>query len=348
MKLITRKHKEDREQVLKLSGFLSEEYALSSETQGRRNPEERVSQWRTEYERDYDRIIYSEAFRRLRNKTQVVLMPLDQLLTTRMTHSYEVLQVALRNCSHLGLNETLAAAIALGHDLGHIPFGHAGESALTKIMKDLLHDPSYEFHHARYGLDIVDRVEKGGRGLNLTEEVRDGILKHSLGASGLDKDMDLPITYEGKVVRLADKLAYTCSDLEDALRLEMIRESDIPQAEFKLLGPRKSKWIGSLNRNFVEMSIAEGDICLKGDHLDAFEVLRSFMYKNVYGGGKLKAEFKKAKRMIELVFDHVMENRFSDLDQKEAAYKTLDVVAGMTDQSLLTYFQEEFVPQRVY
>jgi len=347
LKLITRKQKEEAEIRLIDSGLLSDAYTLSSSSRGRAK-EERDTEWRTCFERDVDRIIYSKAYRRLRNKTQVVLSPTEQHLTTRMTHTEEVYKVACGICSHLGLNRTLAEAIARGHDLGHTPFGHAGESALTRIMRELTGDKGYQFHHARYGLDIVDRIEKNGEGLNLTEEVRDGILKHSLGASGLDKIADLPITPEGRVVRLADKIAYTCSDLDDALRVNMIKEVNIPQAELKLLGPRKSKWIGSLNRAVVESSIKAGEITLDGPYFDAFEGIRRFMYKDVYGSGLLEVEFKKAKNLIKLVFEHVMENRFGSLDQKEAAFKTIDVVACMTDQSILAYFQKEFVPKQVY
>ncbi|NQU79252.1 HD domain-containing protein [Candidatus Woesearchaeota archaeon] len=348
MKVLTREQKEQDEVRRKEYGFLSDRYTLSSESLGRLNPEEHEEQWRTCFERDLDRIIYSHAYVRLRNKTQVVMIPLEQLLTTRMIHSQEVYQVAIRICSHLGLNQVLAAAIALGHDVGHTPFGHAGEDALTKKIQSILGDDSYVFHHARYGLEVVDRVEKNGKGLNLTQEVRDGILKHSVGASGLEDSMDLPMTAEGRVVRIADKIAYVCSDLDDALRVGMICESDIPQAELKLLGQRKSKWLGALNKAVVESSVKTGDISFDGPYLEALENIRSFMYCNVYGGGRLKDEFNKAKRMISLVFDHVMDGMPGNLSQKDAAFKTLDAVACMTDQSIIQYFNQNFLPQKVY
>jgi dGTPase len=347
LRLITREHKEDAEVALIGLGLLSPMYTLSSASKGRRFPEE-PNNWRTCFERDNDRIIYSQAYRRLRNKTQVVLLPTEQHLTTRMIHTEEVYQVARGICSFLGLNQKLAEAIARGHDLGHVPFGHAGEKALTDIMQDVLGNQEYKFHHARYGLEIVDRVEKDGKGLNLTEEVRDGILKHTLGASGLSEAADLPITPEGRVVRLSDKIAYLCSDLDDAIRVGIIKEIDIPCVELDLLGPRKSKWIGSLNKAVVESSIEAGDISFTGEYFEAFETIRNFMYKRVYGSGRMEAEFVKAKKLVKLVFMDVLEKRFERLSREEAAKKTLDVVACMTDQSIVAYFNENFVPKQVY
>jgi dGTPase len=216
------------------------------------------------------------------------------------------------------------------------------------IMQELLGDKEYTFHHAKYGLEIVRRVEKNGKGLNLTYEVEDGIEKHTLGAAGLNEEADLPKTPEGKVVRDADKIAYTCSDLEDALNVGLIKESDVPRAALRLLGADRSEWIGTLNQAVVNSSLAANKIAFTGDVYEAFEEIRAFMYKNVYGSGPMKAEFDKAKKMIKLVFEHVMENQFSRLDQKEAAFKTLDVVACMTDRSIMQYFNENFVPHAVF
>ncbi len=352
----TRKEKEEAENTLIAIGNLSDMYSLSSASKGRQHPD-RQSTWRTCYERDVDRIIYSMAYRRLRNKTQVFMFPSEQHITTRLMHTEEVYQVARGVCSFLGLNQTLAEAIARGHDLGHTPFGHTGEEELEMVMQEILGDDSYTFHHAKYGLDIVDRIEKDGKGLNLTHEVRDGIAKHSLGKERSKDPKYWPETVEGRVVFWSDKIAYTCSDMDDALRVGALNESDLPQAELRLLGPRKSKWIGSLNKALVETSLAYGDVnndSFSGEYRDAFDTIKDFMYRNVYGGktgdpdDPLKKEFKKARKQIRLVFEHVMETRFSDLEQKDAAHKTLDVVACMTDQSIMRYFKENFQPKAIY
>jgi dGTPase len=351
MRHFTRKEKEERELYLKANGYLSQEYMLSSASKGRARPEERESEWRTDFERDTGRIIHSPAYHRLRDKAQVVLLPVESHLTTRLTHTEDVYQIAVGICSFLGLNEKLAEAIARGHDIGHTPFGHVGEGVLTEIVKELLGDSSYEFHHARYGLEIVDRVEKDGKGLNLTHEVRDGILKHSVGASGLDEKADLPETYEGRVVRLADKIAYTFSDIDDAIRVGLIRQSELPQAEMKLFGPRKSKWIGAANKAVVESSIelVDGmqDIRFRGEYFEAFETIRDFMYKNVYRSDRLKDERAKAQRVVRLVFEHVLENKFRSVGES-AVFGALDFVACMTDRSILRYFEDKFLPRGQY
>jgi dGTPase len=347
LRLITRKEKEEAERQLIRLGLLSPMYTLSSDSKGRAR-KERESAWRTCFERDVDRIIYSMAYRRMRNKTQVVLLPMDQHLTTRMIHTEEVYQVARGICSFLGLNRVLAEAIARGHDLGHTPFGHAGEEVLTEIIRELTGNKKYKFHHAKYGLEIVDRVEKNGRGLNLTYEVKDGIGKHSDGKKGLDAKVQLPATPEGRVARISDKISYVCSDLDDLLRVGVIKRSRIPKSALKLLGPRKSRWIGTLNRAVVGCSLATGDIAFYGDVYGAFEEIRQFMYDTAYGKGEMEKEFEKARETIRSVFMRVMETEFSGLDQKVAAFKALDVVACMTDQSILKYYVDNFVPRGPY
>jgi dGTPase len=324
---------------------------LSSRSKGRAKPEddENGDEWRTCFERDVGKIIHSMAYHRLRDKAQVVLLPVDPNLTTRLTHSEDVYQIAVGICSFLGLNEKLAEAIARGHDLGHTPFGHIGEDALTNIVRRILNDPRYVFHHARYSLEIVDRVEKDGRGLNLNYEVRDGILKHSAGASSLDCKADLPETYEGRVVRLADKIAYTFSDIDDAIRVGIIKESELPWSELALFGPRKSKWIGAANKAVVESSLEfdDGvqDIRFRGRYFEAFEAIRSFMYRNVYGSERLSDERNKAKWIVEQVFERILESQPQTLDQNAAVLNTIDVVACMTDRSIVNYFQDNFVPR---
>jgi dGTPase len=347
LKLINRVDKEKMEELLLENGHLSQLYTLSSKSRGRKRHEE-PSTWRTCFERDRDRILYSMAYRRLRDKAQVYILPINANLTTRLVHTEEVYQVAYSICNFLGLNRTLAEAIARGHDVGHTPFGHVGEKVLTNLMRQYLDDDTYVFHHAKYGLEMVDRIEKDGEGLNLTEEVRDGILKHTLGATGLKDATNLPFTPEGRVVMYADKIAYTCGDLEDAVRVGVINRSDVPVSIISTLGDDKSQWLGNIIKDVVESSVEAQEVAFRGKCFEAFEELRAYMYANVYGSGEMREQRRKAERAVQLVFQDVMEKNLKKMEIKEAAQKTLDQVASMTDVTLTRYFRENFMPDGVF
>lgn len=347
LKIIDRLAKEHNEVALVESGFLSPLYTLSSMSKGRQR-EESPSAWRTCFEIDRDRIIHSNSYRRLRDKAQVHILPKEQNLTTRLIHTEEVYQIADSICNFLGLNRTLAEAIARGHDLGHTPFGHVGESALTDIMRFYLKDESYVFDHAVYGLEVIGRLERDGRGLNATAEVRDGILNHSTGVSDLRDAKNTPFTPEGLVVLYSDKIAYTAGDLEDAMRVGILDRGSLPKAAMGVLGPGKPDWIRTMIDAVVESSVESQRVDFNGPRFEAFTDVRKFMYKKVYGGDYAKEQQIKSKRAMRLVFGHIMETRFSGLDQKSAAFKALDEVACMTDVSLTRYFKDKFLPREVY
>ncbi|HII71815.1 TPA: HD domain-containing protein [Candidatus Woesearchaeota archaeon] len=347
MRFVSRLEKESIEVDLKRQARLSPEYTLSSESRGRLR-DEPLSEWRTCFELDRDRIIHAHSYRSLRDKAQVHIFPQDQLLTTRLIHTEEVYQVAWSICNFLGLNTVLAEAIARGHDVGHAPFGHVGERKLTEIMRRYLCDQGYVFDHAKNSVYVLDNLERDGEGINMTYEVRDGIDRHSSKGASLDGEPDLPATAEGQVVRLSDKIAYTCGDLDDALRVNILSRSSLPQAELKLLGEMKKHWIGAMIHAVVESSIKEQQICFCGDVYEAFSSVRRFMYKNVYGVGVMEDEQRKAGGVIERVFDYIMDTQFKGLDQKTAARKTLDIVAGMTDVAIMRFEREKFVPKGLY
>jgi len=344
---VDRVAKEQNEISLTLSGFLSPLYTLSSASKGRQR-EEVPSAWRTCFELDRDRIIHSNSYRRLRDKAQVHILPKEQNLTTRLIHTEEVYQIADSICNFLGLNRTLAEAIARGHDLGHTPFGHVGESALTEIMRFYLKDKDYVFDHAVYGLDVIDRLERDGRGINATVEVRDGILNHSTGVSDLRDAKNTPSTPEGLIVLYSDKIAYTAGDLEDAMRVGILDKASLPKTAMDVLGAGKPDWIRSMIDAVVESSVEFQRVGFHGPRFDAFTEVRKFMYKKVYGGDYAKSQQAKSKRAMRLVFDHIIETRFSDLDQRSAAFKALDEVACMTDVSLVAYLKENIIPSHVY
>lgn len=347
IQIIDRVAKERNEVALVGSGFLSPIYTLSSMSQGRQK-EERPSSWRTCFELDRDRVIHSNSYRRLRDKAQVHILPKEQNLTTRLIHTEEVYQIADSICNFLGLNRTLAEAIARGHDLGHTPFGHVGESALTDIMQFYLKDKDYLFDHAVYGLHVIDSLERDGRGLNATAEVRDGILNHSTGVSDLRDAKNRPFTPEGMVVLYSDKIAYTAGDLEDAMRVGILDKGSLPKAAMDVLGLGKPEWIRTMIEAVVESSVESQRVDFHGPRFDAFTDVRKFMYKKVYGGDYAKVQQAKSKRAVRLVFDHIMETRFQDLEQRSAAFKTLDEVACMTDVSLVAYLKENIIPSHVY
>lgn len=346
LRLITRLEKEQAEVLLLNAGLISPAYTLSSASRGRVNLED-PKQWRTCFELDRGRIVYSHAYRRLRDKAQVYMLPLEANLTTRLIHTEEVVQIACSIAGFLGLNKTLTEAITRGHDIGHTPFGHFGELVFSKIMQTYLGDPTYKFHHAKYGLEIVDRLEKDGKGLNLTYEVRDGILKHTLG-SGSILSADKPFTLEGQIVMLADKVQYICGDIDDSVRIGALAESDLPQSALKRLGVTKSNRIATLITAIVDCSIKSDTINFCGEVYESFEEIRRYMYMNVYGGETVHAQQKIIGSAIERVFDHVMHEKYADLSQEDAVLRTLDDVACMTDVSLTQYCKQNFVPHSLF
>ncbi|MBQ8624192.1 MAG: deoxyguanosinetriphosphate triphosphohydrolase [Oscillospiraceae bacterium] len=313
--------------------ILSPFACLSSETKGRQREEEKCP-LRTEFQRDRDRIIHSNAFVRLKQKTQVFLNPTGDHYRTRLTHTLEVSQIARTIARALRLNEDLTEAIALGHDLGHTPFGHAGEAILDEIAPN-------GFKHYRQSLRVVDFIEKDGKGLNLTHEVRDGILKHT------DAIAD---TREGYVVRLADVIAFLNHDIEDAIRAGVISQNDLPKEALEILGETKSQRITSFVTDLVKNG-AE-NIAYSPEVDKARQILVDFMYANVYKNPVCKSEEARAKVMIEKLYRYFLENpeklphdylALADRFDKETA--VCDYVAGMTDKYCTNLFIELYVPK---
>src|SRR4249919_2911825 len=258
--------------------WLSPLAVRSYETRGREAPEEEC-RLRTPFQRDRDRIVHSKAFRRLRLKTQVFVDPEGDHFRTRLTHTLETTGIARGVGRALRLNEDLVEAIGLGHDLGHPPFGHAGEQALDALLRER---GERGFRHNEHSLRMVEKLERDGRGLNLTWEVRDGILKHT--------GPEEPETLEGKIVRIVDRVAYINHDIDDAIRAGMLEAADLPQAEIALLGETGSRRIDTLVHDLVETSAQAGDIAQSDEIGGAMLALRSFMFERVYLGPHTSAE----------------------------------------------------------
>jgi dGTPase len=275
---------------------------------------------RTEFQRDRDRIIHCNSFRRLKHKTQVFLMPKSEHYRTRLTHTLEVSQIARTIARTMRLDEDLTEAIALGHDLGHTPFGHDGERALNAVFSE-------GFKHNEQSLRVVEIIEKDGRGLNLTAEVRDGILNH--GSDGK------PATREGQVVQFADKIAYINHDIEDAIRAGVLSEADLPEAPVRVLGDSKTKRITAL----INSILANSDDTIRYDEKTkkAHDELRAFMFLNVYRSQEINTEKDKAAFVIETLFMHYTKN----MTEREAA----DFISGMTDSYAIERFKELCVPK---
>lgn len=320
--------------------------ALSSLNRGRQRPE-RECDIRTAFQRDRDRIIHSKAFRRLKHKSQVFLSPEGDHYRTRLTHTLEVSQIARTLARALRLNEDLVEAISLGHDLGHTPFGHAGEEALDEVYGG-------GFKHNEQSLRVVDVLENEGQGLNLTWEVRDGILKHSkTRVMSLTPSPDLPATLEGQVVRFADIIAYVNHDVDDALRSGIIRESELPQDALAVLGQTHRERINRMVQDMVRTSFGHPWVKMSDPVREATEKLREFLFQRVYFGPEQEAEREKAKRLVKTLFSFFVEHPV--LLRKE--YSTgwwdkegdlgkivCDFISGMTDRYALFIFQKYFVP----
>jgi len=318
--------------------------SLSSESRGRHR-REKEGEIRTCFQRDRDRIIHSKSFRRLKHKTQVFLAPKGDHYRTRLTHTLEVSQIARTIARSLRLNEDLTEAIALGHDLGHTPFGHAGEDVLREIYPG-------GFKHYKQSLRVVDVLEKKGRGLNLTFEVRDGILKHSKGKGAIFTARRKGETLEGQIVRISDIIAYVNHDLDDAMRAGVLKRSTIP-SEFFMIGETQSKRIDTMVKNVIYSSLESGltSITMDDEMINMTYALRDFLYENIYEGDVTKREFKKAKKILLDLYEYYLEHTdevFREFPKKNIGEKKrliCDFIAGMTDRYALMMYEKNFLPQ---
>lgn len=319
----------------------------SSESKGRSRPE-KEDVIRTCFQRDRDRVIHSKAFRRLKHKTQVFMAPVGDHYRTRLTHVLEVSQIARTISRALRLNEDLTEAIALGHDLGHTPFGHAGESVLREIQPG-------GFDHYRQSLRVVDFLENNGDGLNLTHEVRDGIVKHSKGRGLIipDRRNERAETLEGLVVRLSDIVAYVNHDLDDAIRAGIIKRADIPKRVTAVLGENYSKRIDAMVKDVIFSTLETGlkQIAMSEEISSAVYELRDFLYDRVYESERVKIEFRKAKKILGDLYGYYLEH-MEDVFRDIPAGKKLnrrrmvcDFVAGMTDRFAVATYERLFLPQ---
>jgi dGTPase len=319
--------------------------AKSAETRGR-DREEPEDDIRPSYQRDRDRIIHCKAFRRLKHKTQVFLAPEGDHYRTRLTHVLEVTQIARTIAKSLRLNETLAEAIGLGHDLGHSAFGHAGEAALNKLVRG-------GFDHYRQSVRVVETLEDEGRGLNLTIEVRDGILKHSKGEKGellRKRAKSRALTLEGDIVRISDIIAYVNHDIDDGIRAGIIREADIPKEIRTTLGRTKSERIDRMVRDVIDATLdCDYDaISMKAETLEALEALRKYMFENMYLIPDVRGEFEKAQKILIALFEYVIAHPEEYLDtssEQPVERLAIDFIAGMTDRYALNLYAKLFLPR---
>lgn len=315
---------------------------LSSETKGRKR-EERLCPLRTCFQVDRDRIVHSKSFRRLKHKTQVLLLPEGDHYRTRLTHTLEVSQIARTIARCLRLNEDLTEAIALGHDLGHTPFGHMGERILDKIARSHGREG---FHHASQSLRVVERLEKEGKGLNLTEEVRQGILQHSKGQVDvrLSFGLDRPSTLEAWVVRISDSIAYLNHDLDDAIRAGFLTAAEIPEVVVERLGKTHGERIGALVEDVVASSWGTDTISMGEGAMEAVEALRETLYRKVYASGRVLAEEPKVEHVLRTLFEDLVRKpeKAAGLERIEPdpVVRALDFLSGMTDRYALQFFDE--------
>ncbi|MCX7882622.1 MAG: deoxyguanosinetriphosphate triphosphohydrolase [Brevinematales bacterium] len=320
----------------------------SSQSRGRKIPEPQ-DDIRTEFMRDRDRIIHSESFRRLKHKTQVFLSPASDTFRTRLTHTLEVSQIARTIARALRVNEDLTEAIALGHDVGHTPFGHAGERIIQRYL-----DP--HFKHASHSVRVLNTIEKNGQGLNLTPEVLDGIAKHSKTGQQpiLWSEKDKPLTIEGQIVRLADIIAYVNHDLQDALASGLLEEKDIPHDILKILGESHSARINTLVRDVIAHSQDSPEIRTSEPILTALHTLRAFLFESVYTHEELQKEMKKAENILLALLED-FEKR---LDKGEPLpspvhiplstnkkQTLIDCLAFMTDTEAMRIFYQTYIPK---
>jgi dGTPase len=327
--------------------ILAAQAAKSRDTRGRLRPETE-DPIRPAFQRDRDRVIHCKAFRRLKHKTQVFFAPTGDHYRTRLTHTLEVSQIARSIAKVLKLNEELTEAIALGHDLGHTPFGHAGERVLQSLVPG-------GFEHYEQSLRIVDVLENNGDGLNLTWEVRDGIARHSKGKHGVPVGADpehRASTIEGQIARVADIIAYVNHDIDDAIRAGLLRPEDLPRERIELLGRTSSERIGRMVTDVVIQTMERGlsEVWMSDAVLEATVGLRSFLFDAVYENDLATAEFKKAAGILGGLWEKVREKPNEFLDRRTLESEGLDAaardfVAGMTDRYAVSLYEELFIPK---
>ena len=334
--------REKLEQVEKET--LSEKACLSAETKGRTRPE-KPHQFRTAFQRDRDRIIHCKSFRRLKHKTQVFLSPYGDHYRTRLTHTLEVSQIARTIAKALRLNEDLTEAIALGHDLGHTPFGHAGEKALDDLLVG-------GFNHYNQSLRVVEKLEYEGKGLNLTFEVKDGISRHSKGMGEIlnANAHAMPQTLEGQIVRISDVIAYVNHDVDDALRAGVIQQKDIPSRLFEILGKYHASRIDTMVDDVIKASLASelDKIVMSREIMEAVTKLRDFLYDRVYYNPHSRGELEKTEKILTDLYNYFLENPGDYIKpyptEDSLEKKVGDFIAGMTDRYALRLYERFFMP----
>jgi dGTPase len=303
----------------------------------RREVAEDDSPVRTPFQRDRDRIVHCKAFRRLKHKTQVYIAPEGDHYRTRLTHTIETTGIARTVSRALGLNEDLTEAIGVGHDLGHAPFGHIGEEVLDACLQERY---GLRFHHNVHSLRVVERLERDGQGLNLTEQVRDGILNHTGDTR--------PASLEGRILRLVDRIAYINHDIDDALRAGSLSVDELPRGEIELLGDTGAKRIDTLVQDLVERSAEAGDIVQSDEVGGAMDRLRTFMFEHVYLAPAAQREQPRIERMLRALFEHLSENPPPAVTPGATeAERVTDFIAGMTDRYAVRAFTELSVPHGI-
>jgi len=322
------------ERVALLEGERLSPLATHSYPARRARPEADAAH-RTPFQRDRDRIVHCKAFRRLKHKTQVFIAPEGDHYRTRLTHTLEACGIARNVARALDLNEDLTEAVGLGHDLGHPPFGHIGERVLDECVQERY---GHRFRHNEHSLRVVERLERDGRGLNLTDQVRDGILNHT----GSGK----PTTLEGRIVRVVDRIAYINHDIDDALRAGVITRSDLPAKEIEALGETGSARIETLVRDLIERSKDAGDIAQSDDVGGAMLRLRKFMFDRVYLAADAQRERPRIERLLRTLFDHyAAEPPPAVVDGATECERVVDYLAGMTDRFAIRTFSDLALPQ---
>lgn len=328
-----------REEQEKREHLIFSPYASFSDESRGRDRDEEPCPMRTIYQRDRDRIIHCKTFRRLKHKTQVFLAPEGDHYRTRLTHTLEVAQIARSIARALNLNEDLTEAIALGHDLGHTPFGHAGERTLNSLCP-------MGFAHYKQSIRVVEFLEKDGQGLNLTWEVRDGILNHRTSGN--------PSTLEGKAVRISDKIAYINHDIDDGIRAGILKESDIPSEYTDVLGNSTKERLNTMISDIIMNSIGKNDLVMSEPVRKAMTELRKFMFESLYLNPTAKSEEAKADKLITELYRYYVANtdklpdtykRFITEFDERPEQVVCDYIAGMSDQYSISKFQEIFVPK---
>lgn len=327
-----------RENLEQMEQIYLSPFAIKSVNSKGREKEEPQCDIRPVFQRDRDRILHCKAFRRLKHKTQVFLTPKGDHYRTRLTHTLEVSQNARTIAKALRLNEDLVEAIALGHDLGHTPFGHAGERVLDELCEE-------GYRHNEQSVRIVEKLEKDGAGLNLTWEVRDGILNHQTSL--------MPHTLEGKIVRLSDKIAYINHDVDDAIRARILTEEELPLQIRRTLGMTTKERLNTLIHNIITNSLGQGDIFMSDEIGMAMRDLRQFMYDNVYKNPTAKGEEKKAERLLKELYQYYMGHIEILPQQYQQMYEAgekkervvCDYISGMTDQYAIAKYREFFLPK---